>query len=67
MDEETMDPMERSGATYTLHYPKDEEYDYFVKMERIDLDKECEKDLSNQKTIVSLLSAAGLFKIKILT
>ena len=47
MDEETMDPMERSGATYTLHYPKDEEYDYFVKMERIDLDKECEKDLSN--------------------
>ena len=30
-----------------LNYPQNEEYDYFTKLERIDLDKECEKDLSN--------------------
>ena len=29
-------------------YPRNDEYDYYVKMERIDLDKECLKDLSNQ-------------------
>lgn len=28
-------------------YPRSDEYDYFVKMERIDFDKECLKDLSN--------------------
>lgn len=31
-----------------ITYPRNNEYDYFVKMERIDLDKECIKDLSNQ-------------------
>ena len=30
-----------------VHYPRDNEYEYFVKFERLDLDKECEKDLSN--------------------
>lgn len=28
-------------------YPRSDKYDYFVKLERIDLDRECEKDLSN--------------------
>lgn len=31
-----------------VHYPRDPEYDYFVVFERLDLDKECENDLSNQ-------------------
>lgn len=31
-----------------VHYPRDDEYDYFVKFERLDLDKECLKDLTNQ-------------------
>ena len=30
-----------------LHYPNDSEYEYFAKLERLDLDLECEKDLSN--------------------
>jgi len=39
--------LEEISASYNLHYPNDPEYDYYVMMERIDLDKECEKDLSN--------------------
>lgn len=31
-----------------LTYPRNEEYEYYTKLERIDLDKECEKDLSNR-------------------
>ena len=34
-------------VNYSLHYPNDPEYEYFVKLVRLDLDKECEKDLSN--------------------
>lgn len=30
-----------------VSFPRDEEYDYFVKLVRLDLDKECFKDLSN--------------------
>lgn len=30
-----------------LTYPRDDEYDYYTILERIDLDKECQKDLSN--------------------
>ena len=30
-----------------LNYPQNEEYDYFTKLERIDLDKSCSADLSN--------------------
>jgi DNA-directed RNA polymerase beta' subunit len=31
-----------------ITYPRNDEFEYYVKMERIDLDKECQKDLSNQ-------------------
>ena len=31
-----------------LTYPRNDEYEYYTKLERIDLDKECEKDLSNR-------------------
>lgn len=34
------------------HYPHDEEFDHFVKLERIDLDKECEKDLASGKGFI---------------
>jgi hypothetical protein len=34
-----------------LNYPNNEEYDYFTKLERIDLDFECEKDLSNNHAV----------------
>ena len=42
-DERVQEP----EISYNLHFPNDPDYDYFVKLERIDLDKECEKDLSN--------------------
>ena len=29
-----------------LRYPRNSEYEYFVKLERLDLDKECQKDLT---------------------
>lgn len=35
------------NANVKLHYPNDPEFEYFVKLERIDLDRECKKDLSN--------------------
>ena len=35
-----------------LNYPYSDEYDYFTKLERIDLDKECEKDLSNLRGFI---------------
>ena len=31
-----------------LTYPRNDEYEYYTKLERINLDKECEKDLSNR-------------------
>lgn len=30
-----------------VSYPRDDKYDYFVKLAKINLDKECQKDLSN--------------------
>lgn len=35
-----------------LNYPMSEEYDYFTKLERIDLDKECAKDLPKNGFII---------------
>lgn len=40
-----MDEMKNLNLKVT--FPRDDEYDYFVKLVRLDLDKECFKDLSN--------------------
>lgn len=38
-----------SSVRFKMSYPNDPEYEYFVKLERLDLDKECKKDLSTGK------------------
>ena len=39
--------MEDLDIKCNLHYPNNSEYEYFVKLERIDLDLECKQDLNN--------------------
>ena len=43
---------EKHPVNMTLHYPRDDEYDYFVRLAVINLDEECKKDLANGKGFV---------------
>jgi DNA-directed RNA polymerase beta' subunit len=56
-----------------IHYPRDGEYDYFVKLSIINLDKEFEKDMSNNQAFIidckqplqkSLKSDSSIFSTK---
>lgn len=38
--------------TVKLTYPRSDEFEYFTKLERINLDEECKKDLSNNRGLI---------------
>ena len=48
-----------------LTYPRNDEYEFYTKLERINLDKECDKDLFKIliHTLIDILVNVGLLKV----